>query len=478
MKAIRFIFFIFLISVVFTGLRAQTDTLRYGPFGKITIYKPSQAPTSMVLFVSGDGGWMLGVVDMARALVREGALVAGIDIRKYYHSLRNRNGSCYYPASDFENLSMFLQKRYKFPEYLKPVLFGYSSGATLVYGILRQAPANTFKGVVSLGFCPDIEIDRPLCTGNGLKWHTLKPGKSFYLEKEGKLNAPFIVLQGMNDHVCSCNEATDYIKGMNEAEIIPLPRVGHGFAVEANWLSQMQASLKKILVASSFAEQRNGFNKTTAAAGEGSGPDELPVIPIPASGKDTQPLALMISGDGGWTNFDQELALNLAEKGIPIVGVDAQKYFWNERSPVETSSAVNRILEQYMTKWNRKTFILVGYSFGANVVPFIANRLPASLESALRGLYLLSPDLTADFEIHVADMLSLGISKEKYDVLKETERITRIQPVCIFGAEEESLIRDTFGKSTCKLLVLPGSHHFNDDFQKLTESICSNMPQK
>ncbi len=33
-------------------------------------------------FLSGDGGWNKGVVDMARHLAEEGALVAGVDIRK------------------------------------------------------------------------------------------------------------------------------------------------------------------------------------------------------------------------------------------------------------------------------------------------------------------------------------------------------------------------------------------------------------
>ena len=138
------------------------DTLKYGIFGKVVVYQPTSAVKSVVLFVSGDGGLNAGVAEIGRSIVSQGALVAGIDIRVYNRNLKKRNSKCYYPASDFEELSMELQKRYKLPEYYKPILIGYSSGATLVYGILVQAPANTFKGAIALGFCPDIEINKPL----------------------------------------------------------------------------------------------------------------------------------------------------------------------------------------------------------------------------------------------------------------------------------------------------------------------------
>jgi len=98
----------------------------------------------MVLFVSGDGGWNQGVVDMARTLASLDAVVAGIDITHYLRELRNSPEACFYPASDFELLSKLIQKRFDFPNYVPPILVGYSSGATLVYAVLVQAPPNIF----------------------------------------------------------------------------------------------------------------------------------------------------------------------------------------------------------------------------------------------------------------------------------------------------------------------------------------------
>ena len=50
-------------------------TFPYGRFGETTIYRPVAKPTGVTLFISGDGGWILGVVDMARHLVELGSVV-------------------------------------------------------------------------------------------------------------------------------------------------------------------------------------------------------------------------------------------------------------------------------------------------------------------------------------------------------------------------------------------------------------------
>ncbi|MCX6225640.1 MAG: hypothetical protein NTV01_12970 [Bacteroidia bacterium] len=107
---------LFITWCLITASHAQAvpvDTLKFGAFGKIAIYKPAGDPKAVILFVSGDGGWNSGVVDMARDFVAQGAMVAGIDILTYYRGLKTLSADCYYPAADFEELSMMLQKKYK-----------------------------------------------------------------------------------------------------------------------------------------------------------------------------------------------------------------------------------------------------------------------------------------------------------------------------------------------------------------------------
>lgn len=198
----------------------------------------------------------------------------------------------------------------------------------------------------------------------------------------------------------------------------------------------------------------------------------MPLTLIPTKNKNEDlPVAFLISGDGGWTSFDQSFGEALAEKGIPVIALDAQKYFWNAKTPLETANAIAKAVEHYMQQWNKKTFLLVGYSFGASVVPFAAANFPESLKEKLKGVYALSPDVKADFEIHIADMLSLESSSDNYDVISEMKKIKAYNPVCFFGTEEDSETRNRFSESGIKTIEIPGSHHFNNDYNKLAESI-------
>lgn len=42
-----------------------TETLTVPTFGRVMVYAPTRAPDQVVLFISGDGGWNLGVVSKA-----------------------------------------------------------------------------------------------------------------------------------------------------------------------------------------------------------------------------------------------------------------------------------------------------------------------------------------------------------------------------------------------------------------------------
>jgi len=211
------VFFIagFFVLNIASGIRAEETTAQFGRFGKIALYHPSAHPAHLVLFVSGDGGWNLGVVDMARELAALDALVVGIDITYYLKQLENSSESCVYPAVDFELLSKFVQKKLGFPQYITPVLIGYSSGATLVYAAIVQAPSNTFRGAISLGFCPDIALSKPFCRGSGLEWTKGSQGKGWSFLPATRLAVPWVALQGTIDQVCDAEKTRDYVKHLS-----------------------------------------------------------------------------------------------------------------------------------------------------------------------------------------------------------------------------------------------------------------------
>ncbi len=471
--------FVLIVLVIFSAeviKAANVDSLKYGSFGKVYIYKPIAAPDAMVLFVSGDGGWNHGTINMGMNLVDQGAMVVGINISHYLSDKMIQHEKCCYPAGDFEELSLYLQKKYKFKSYLKPILLGYSSGAALVYGILAQAPTNTFKGAVAMGFCADISTSKPLCTTNQLKQHLVKPGGTTWIFEPGEnLSAPFIAINGKDDKVCPVQSIQDFIKKVNNAELIVIPNVGHGMTVQKNYLPHLLYAYNKVKNTASFSEMVSAKHLPPSAQQNEKLATDLPLILLPVTRNDTMPLLVFISGDGGWTSFDQGVSEKLVEKGIAVIGLDAQKYFWEARTPEITAAELNKVIHHYLTAWNKKSFVLCGYSFGADVIPFMVTRFPGDLKFRMKSAVMMSPDPKADFEIHVADMLSFGSSSDKYDVLAEVKKSSSGTITCIFGKEEESKTPALFKNAGATIRLLPGSHHYDNDFNTVSDEIANSF---
>jgi type IV secretory pathway VirJ component len=471
MKNILLFIMLLISSTVFTNA-ANVDSLKFGHFGEVYIYKPKTAPDAIVLFVSGDGGWNKLPISMGGQLVDQGAMVVGINISHYLINKMKQHEKCYYPAADFEDLSLFLQKKYKFKTYLKPILLGYSSGATLVYGILAQAPANTFKGAIAMGFCPDIVTIEPLCTTNALKQHPVKPGSpNRILEPTANLTAPFIAINGLDDKVCNFKNTEDFIKQLNSGEIIGIPKVGHGMSVQKNYLPHLIYAYNKVKKSASYSELVSAKHQSPGLQQPEKFTTDLPLIILPVTRSDTLPLLVFMSGDGGWTSFDEGVSESIVKKGIPVIGIDTQKYFWQARTPIETAEELVKVLQHYMAAWGKKSFVLCGYSFGADVIPFMVTRLTGNFAGMMKSAVMLSPDPKADFEIHVADMLSFGSSSDTYDVVAELRKSASKNIVCVFGTDEDSDTHKWFKAAGAEIKLLPGSHHYNNDFEAISREI-------
>lgn len=206
-----------------------------------------------------------------------------------------------------------------------------------------------------------------------------------------------------------------------------------------------------------------------------TGYQDMPLTLVPSTKKNNLPLIFMISGDGGWTSFDQALAESLAAKGFSVLGLDAQKYFWKVKTPEKTTADISKALEHYLEQLSKTSFILSGYSFGASLTPFVANRLPANLKVNMKGVIVFSPDAVADFEIHVLDLFNFGSSKYRYDVIAEMKKISGITPVSIFGSSEAGSVKNKFIKNGLKVINIPGNHHFDREYEIIAAAFLKQL---
>jgi type IV secretory pathway VirJ component len=435
----------------------RADTVRFGRFGPVVLYHRAADPHRVVLLVSGDGGWNLGVVNMAREIAGMDALVVGIDVRYYRYGLAAAPERCSYAAADFEALSQSLQRRMAFPRYIPPILLGYSSGATLAYATLVQAPPGTFAGAVSLGFCPDLLLPRPLCRGNGLAWEPGPAGRGFSFSPAEHLSDPWVVLQGERDAACPPSRAIAFAGKVRGAETVLLPDVGHGFSVTGHWTPQLRDVLARM--------GRAAVAPPPAAPAVA----DLPLVELPVRG--SQRLAVIVSGDGGWASLDRQIGEALSGAGISVVGLNSLQCFWHRRTPEGAAADLGRIIRHCLPAWHASELVLVGFSRGADVLPFMVSRLPADLRSKVRLVALLGVSHQAQFEFHLSDLIGATRDAKALATVPEIRRLRGTRVLCVYGTEEtDSACRD-LPSDLATGVGLPGGHHFGGAYRAIAARI-------
>lgn len=218
-------------------------------FGDVAIYKPAGAARGLALFASGDGGWNLGVLEMAHRAAALGFWVAGFSTPGFVKNLDHDTAACSDAGGRLAQLGRELVRELGLAPDTRPVLIGYSSGATIVYAALAADAGQHFGGGLSLGFCPDLLMQKPFCPGAGGLTQQRQRQAPFghVFDKRDSVDARWRILQGEQDQVCDPKFAPEFAAGQTDAEAILLPKVGHGFGVPRNWMPQYLAALQDLL---------------------------------------------------------------------------------------------------------------------------------------------------------------------------------------------------------------------------------------
>jgi type IV secretory pathway VirJ component len=189
----------------------------------------------------------------------------------------------------------------------------------------------------------------------------------------------------------------------------------------------------------------------------------------PTSGANA--FALLLTGDGGWAGLDQEVSAQLAARGLPVVGLNTLKYFWKARTPEQAAADVARVLRHYLEVWKKDGVVLVGYSFGADVLPFIVNRLPEELRARLASLNLIGLSGDAEFEIHVTDWIPGG-SDGGLPVAPELARLGTVPVRCFYGEGEADSLCPSLPKSSA--VQIGTGHHLSGRYEEIAQRILAH----
>jgi len=441
------------------------EKLSFSIFGEVLIYRNTDRnggePGRAVLLLS-DAAWDARMDRAARAMADMDATVVGIDTARLLAPLRTKAPGCLYQAWEFEGLSKIVQKTLGFKGYHQPVLAGFGEGAAVAYATLAQAPKETFAGAIALGFSPRLAIGKPFCAANGLKFDDAPAGQDGIVfrpveKPQGKL----VLLQGKNDARFSPTAAAAFAAQVPGA-------IARGVDGDAGDPAAQKAWEQ------AFREALDGVAPAKAAqAKTAGGPEDvgdLPLVELPAA-HPGKTLAVIVTGDGGWAGIDQQIGEIMAQHGVSVIGFNSLKYFWNARTPEEMAHDLERTLRHYAHAWGAERFIVVGYSIGADVMPFMAGRMSEETKARLAIVAMLGPGTHADFEFHLSNWLTTENVPEGAPMIPEMAKLTKVPVLLVCGSEEEGTLCQNYQAPNVTNMVLPGGHHFNKEYTHIALSI-------
>ena len=411
------------------------------------IMVPDSEILASVFLISDADGWTNADEERAKALVAKGAAVVGIDFKEYLKALEADDDECIYMISDIESLSQQIQRTAGTSSYRQPILTGIGKGGTLALAMIAQSPVSTIRDAIAVDPKAGLPLEKILCTP---ATKDKVDGETVYGLTDGPLPAPVSVLFTP----AADQKGRDHINALVKLH----PDID---------VTDVDDKADEILT-QTLSDQID-------AAGDTDNPLGLPIKVL-----ETNPvmdtMAVIYSGDGGWRDLDEEVGGALQKQGIPVIGVDALRYFWKEKQPQEVASDLGRIIDTYRKQWKVRNVVLIGYSFGADIIPATYNLLPERAKSHVVQLSLLGLSTEVDFEISVQGWL--GVAGEGKGG-KTVDDIAKIDPTlvqCVYGTEEED--EDPCPGLKAKgveTIAIEGGHHFDEDYEALAKRIVTSL---
>jgi type IV secretory pathway VirJ component len=420
----------------------ETDTR----LGDVRLFETVGTPKELVFLFSDREGWNDRLGAAAADMAARDAAVVGVDLKRYLEALADSNDQdCHYLDSDIEQLSKQLQSKLGLAQYRWPILAGIGAGGVLAYGAAAQAPDATIAGALVADPARSLDTRLPLCPGAPAS-RSASGGFSY---------GPMPDMPGWL-RVADLHQPSTmpWVGQMPRAERVAMPAGSDaGGALVAMLLPMI------------------GFAMPT-----GQGLDDLPLTEVPAA-RSPVALAVIVSGDGGWRDIDKQIGQVLAQGNIGVVGLDSLRYFWSARTPEQVGRDLDRIVAHYQVAWGVHDVLLVGYSFGADVLPASYNRMSPATQSAVVEISLLGLAQNASFEFHVSGWLGL-INGDTLPIAPEIAKLDPAKVQCFYGEEEDDSLCRNPVLARAELIETTGGHHFDGDYQALARRIIEGFERR
>lgn len=422
------------LAVAGTIAAAPAQIVDGGRFGPTRVDQPQGAARGYAVVFSDRGGW--GASDQAAldALASAGVLAIGVDTDSYLAHIAPGVRPCSELVGDVEGLSQKLQRAQEEGEYHFPILAGFGAGGALAQTIFAGAPVNTLAGAVA--------IDPSPAPPGGL----------------------------------TCSGAPPNVNGFWSVGLTPGASPDTRSAIDASQKAGAPIEVAPV-AGGSPAEALSALIEPRLEAANSRGVGAVPLTELPSS-HPSPLMAILISGDGGWRDIDKTLGEQLQRDGVAVVGWDSLRYFWRKKTPERAAEDLAAVIQAYRSKWGADKVALVGYSFGADVIPAVYDRLPAHIKRHIVQVSLLGLESRADWEIRISGWFGASPSDDATPVGPALQAMPGSLIQCFYGAEETDTDCPSLAAGGAEIIRTEGGHHFGGDYEGVARRIFEGLERR
>ncbi|VXC55423.1 AcvB/VirJ family lysyl-phosphatidylglycerol hydrolase [Sphingomonas sp. 8AM] len=178
---------------------------------------------------------------------------------------------------------------------------------------------------------------------------------------------------------------------------------------------------------------------------------------------------LFLSGDMGLNaGMGPRLIAALTAGGLPVLGFNSLTAFGTRRTPAEAAATVATAVARAERMPGVSRVVLIGQSFGADMLQYASARLPRSLRPEVAQVILLVPGNSLLFK---ASPGGIWDGAPDAPAVPSARRIDWTPLTCIQGAEEHASLCPSIRGINIRRIVLPGGHFMNYDVPLIARTL-------
>lgn len=192
-------------------------------------------------------------------------------------------------------------------------------------------------------------------------------------------------------------------------------------------------------------------------------------LPSAAAGPG-RPAIVMLSGDmGSKVGMTPRISARLNAQGYAVVTVNSLTYFSPRRTPHEAAELIETAMARAMVLGRTDHLVLIGQSFGADMLHAGLDALPAAKRAPIRAVVLIVPGHDIIFRASPIELAGVEIPDQL--AYPTASRLTWAPVTCIWGTEERDSLCPELDMANVRKAELPGGHQLRWDDERLAATI-------